>query len=252
MSSPYDGVPEGQWRGVTERLVQAHPLTHKIIHDAAMISWQRLWATRVGDAATGFALQGMNPTATLVGTFFEKLFAMELANQLPGQWRGGNGGGEKDLVCINDDSKSVEMKSSGQLGTKIFGNRSYGQAAENPDSSKKDKSGYYITINFFGQQITLLRFGWIDASDWKAQRSATGQMAGLPDNVYSSKLLDINGPYQLEAPIKLLKGVGPKAATELQAHGIRTIGDMVGRGAQDVPVKHAKHWHTAHTMYGKG
>lgn len=130
------------------------------------------------------------------------------------------------------------MKASGQLGYKIYGNRSYGQILENADAAKKDKSGYYITVNFYGQTLTLLRFGWIDSSDWQAQKSPTGQMAGLGAEVYSHKLLPIPGQYMLNGPIQLLGGVGGKAAEELAQLGLGTIGQLIH--AHSVPLKYER------------
>lgn len=237
MPSPYDGRSVAQWAEVTRSLVQSHPLTPELIHDAAMLSWSRLWSTQVGDGNVGFPLAAINPPATVIGYMFEKLFAQELATRLPGLWRGGVGS-EKDLYCLADESKSVEMKASGQLGYKIYGNRSYGQVLENADAAKKDKSGYYITVNFYGQTLTLLRFGWIDASDWQAQKSPTGQMAGLGPEVYAHKLLTIPGAYVLNGPIQLLDGVGGKAAEELARLGLHTIGQLIHAGR--VPPKYEK------------
>jgi ScaI restriction endonuclease len=76
----------------------------------------------------------------------------------------------------------------------IFGNRSYAQ----PDSGKgqKNKDGYYITINFekFDKEnkskkpkILLIRFGYIEHSDWIAQKASTGQQARLSKDVYEYK-----------------------------------------------------------------
>lgn len=131
---------------------------------------------------------------------------------------------------------SVEMKASGQLGYKVFGNRSYGQVLANAGAAKKDKSGYYITVNFFGQSLTLLRFGWIDSTDWQAQASATGQMAGLSAEVYNYKLVPIVGKYMLNGPVQLLGGVGAKAARELSEVGIHTIAELVR--SNQLPVKY--------------
>lgn len=198
-----------------------------------MLSWSRLWSTWVGDANIGFPLAEIDPPATVIGYMFEKLFAKELAVRLPGHWRGGVGS-EKDLHCLSNEMMSVEMKASGQLGYKIYGNRSYGQVLENADAAKKDKSGYYITVNFYGQTLTLLRFGWIDASDWQAQRAATGQMAGLSDEVYNHKLLPICGDYIFNGPVQLVNKVGGTAAASLQALGIHTIGQLIH--AQHLPL----------------
>lgn len=247
MVSPYAGKPVTQWEEVTRALVQAHPfITPIVIHDVAQVAWARLWSTAVGDAKLGFPFAEANPPATVVGYFFEKLFAKELAARFPAVWRGGNGS-EKDLHCLTNEALSVEMKASGQLGYKVYGNRSYGQRVENADGAKKDKSGYYITINFYGQTLTMLRFGWIDADDWQAQNSATGQMAGLGDDVYRYKLLIIPGPYILNGPVQLVEGVGPKAAAELTAAGLITIGQLVT--ANIVPARHAKLQAAAREQY---
>lgn len=235
MASPYAGMPIDKWADVTLSLVKAHPLTPELIHDAAMLSWSRLWKTWVGDDKVGFSLAQINPPATVIGYMFEKLFAKELAERLPGAWRGGVGS-EKDLHCLADETMSVEMKASGQLGYKIYGNRSYGQTLENVDAAKKDKSGYYITVNFYGQTLTLLRFGWIDSSDWQAQKSPTGQMAGLGTGVYIYKLLRVPGQYILNGPIQLLDGVGVKAAEKLAQLGVNTIGQLIQ--ARSVPKRY--------------
>lgn len=237
MASPYAGVPVEGWGDVTAKLVAEHPLTTQMIFDAAMVSWDRLWTTTVGDAEHGFQLAELDPPATVVGYFFEKLFAKQLSIELLKVWVGGKGS-QKDLHCITDESKSVEMKSSGQLGYKIYGNRSYGQELENEEAGKKDKSGYYITINFYGRTLTLLRFGWIDGTDWVPQKSPTGQMAGLGDDVYRHKLVSIRGPYMLSAPIQLLDGAGKKAASDLAELGIATIAHLIASNEADLPKRY--------------
>jgi len=246
MTSPYLGVPLNQWTDITQHLVQQHTLTFDLIHDAAMISWGRLWNTWVGDRNVGFPIAEIDPPATVVGYMFEKLFAKEIAARLPGVWRGGIGS-EKDLHCLTNESLSVEMKASGQLGYQIYGNRSYGQVLENANSAKKDKSGFYITVNFYDQTLTLLRFGWIDATDWQPQKSPTGQMAGLPPEVYQHKLLPIIGAYMLNDPVQLVEGVGARTAQELSVWGISTINDLIR--VVNLPPKHQKHQETARQYY---
>ncbi len=237
MASLYNGRPVGEWLEVTRSLIADHPLTPETILAAAQTSWARLWSTTVGDATMGFPFAEADPPATVVGYFFEKLFAKELAARFPQGWRGGKGS-EKDLHCLTDITKSVEMKASGQLGYKVYGNRSFGQVVENADIAKKDKSGYYITINFYKQTLTLLRFGWIDADDWQAQKAATGQMAGLNDEVYKYKLLPLRGAYMLDGPVQLVDGIGGKAAEELAAAGLTTIGQFLT--AENIPDRYLK------------
>lgn len=238
MTSPYDGVPEEQWVNVTEKLLNQHPLSRETVLDTALLAWKRLWSTKVGDGGAGFALSELDVPATVVGYFFEKLFAKELSRLFPDVWEGGKGV-QKDLHCKVDDLMSVEIKTSGQPGTKIFGNRSYGQKVES-ENQKKDKSGYYITVNFCRQTLTLIRFGWIDADDWQAQKSPTGQMAGLKEAVYKYKLRVIVGSYMLDAPVSNLTQIGPRAATELFRNGIYTIKDLVLAREDVLPERYRK------------
>ena len=121
------------------------------------------------------------------------LLARQLEVRLPGRWRRAVTSAEKDLVYVPDQRFSVELKTSGQRGNKIFGNRSVGQKLADPTRSKKEKSGYFMTANFTGRTLRLLRFGWIDEADWLSQLAPTGQMSGLPTNVYAGKLMVIPG-----------------------------------------------------------
>jgi hypothetical protein len=157
MTSPYLNVPMAQWAIVTAHLVNQHPLTLNEIEQVAVHSWGILWNTRVGDVHHGYRLADADPTppAQVIGYFFEMIFAQQLKIMSNNNWSWGRGS-QKDLVYVPDDSYSLEMKSSGQLGTKVYGNRSYGQVGQG--ATKKDKSGYYITINFHQQTLMLIRF----------------------------------------------------------------------------------------------
>jgi hypothetical protein len=156
MTSPYIGLPINQWHVKTEELIARHPLTLDVIRDVALTSWGTLWLTKLGEGATAIRLDEINVPATVVGYFFEKLFSKELESRYPNEWRGGRDKDEKDIVCLIDNSFSIEMKTSGQLGSKIFGNRSYNQKASDDSLiSKVEKSGYYITVNFYARVLTL-------------------------------------------------------------------------------------------------
>ena len=225
--SPYADKPLSAWPKITQRLLAKHPLKQDVILDVAGRSWHALWQTQVGAGETAINLSELNVPATVVGYFFELLFAKELAARFPSKWRGCQQGDEKDLVYIPDPALSVEIKSSGQMGVKVYGNRSYGQQLQNQQLAKKEKSGFYITVNFFKRSLSLIRFGWIDASDWKPQKSPTGQMAGLSDEVYRLKLVPIRGQYQQLAPLQILPGIGSKTAAQLTSQGIITIRDLL-------------------------
>ncbi|HUY34190.1 MAG TPA: ScaI family restriction endonuclease [Pirellulales bacterium] len=225
--SPYQGKPEAQWANVTRQLLARHPLKPETILDVATAAWQDLWHTTVGAGRAKLPLVELSIPSTVVGYFFEVIFAKELESRFRGQWRGHRAKDDKDLVYLPDVTLSVEIKTSGQTGFKVYGNRSYGQELQNQLSGKKQKSGYYITMNFVGTTMTLLRFGWIDAEDWAPQVSPTGQMAGLSNAVYTHKLVVIPGDYRKDAPVRLLQGVGPRAVSEFDSRGIRTIRELL-------------------------
>lgn len=227
MTSPYLNHPVSSWRKITDKLLKSHPLKPALILDIAVRSWSAVWNTRVGVGPTSVELKELDVPATVVGYFFEVLFARELETRFPGTWRGCRQGEDKDLVHIPNPDYSVEIKTSGQRGLRVYGNRSYGQQIQNQQLAKKEKSGFYITVNFYKWNLSLIRFGWIDATDWKAQASPTGQMAGLPDDVYVNKLIPITGPYQLMATIGIVPGIGAKTLLDLTEKGITTVGDLL-------------------------
>lgn len=227
MPSPYDNQPESAWRGITEKLLEAHPLKLPELLDAAQTAWALVWQTTVGAEGVAVRLADLRVPAMIVGYFFEVLFARELQRRSPTHWRGNQSKDEKDVVYIPDPGLSIEVKASGQCGFKIYGNRSYGQKSENALLAKKEKSGFYITVNFFNQSLTLIRFGWIDADDWDPQEAPTGQMAGLKPSVYEGKLIEIDGAYRQHAPVLLLDGVGETTAAKFAEVGINTIGDLI-------------------------
>ncbi len=228
MASPYEGVPRNNWRMLTSKLTEDHPLSLDAIRDTAIRSWDTLWQTSIGSGEKAIALADIDVPATVIGYFFERLFARELELEFPNMWRGGRSKKEKDLVCLTDERFSTEMKSSGQLGTRVYGNRSYGQKAKQLEQvAKTEKSGYYITVNFYHQALTLLRFGWIDQADWKPQGSQTGQAATLPEDVYDLKLVKVIGDYQLDAPVGLLNGVGPAKVALFASEGVLTIRQLL-------------------------
>ena len=225
--SPYQGRPEPDWPKITRRLIEQHPLKTATILEIAEVTWERLWSTTLGAGLTQVPLKDLAVPAAVVGYFFEILFAKELEYRFPKLWRGHQAKDDKDLVYLPDPALSIEIKTSGQFSFKIFGNRSYAQEAQSESLVKKGKSGYYITMNFTGRTMNLLRFGWIDASDWSAQLAPTGQMAGLGPAVYRHKLVPIHGRYRLAAPVQLVRGVGPSAASALDVYAIRTVGDLL-------------------------
>ncbi|MHB1422422.1 MAG: ScaI family restriction endonuclease [Gemmataceae bacterium] len=225
-SSPYSGKPEPSWLAITQQLINNHPLKPQVILEATLTAWATLWQTTVGTGPLAVKLADLRIPATVVGYFFEVLLARELEQRDP-LWRGSQSKEEKDLVYLRDPALSIEIKTSGQAGFKVYGNRSYGQKAASDLLVKKEKSGFYITVNFFGPVLTLIRFGWIDAADRDPQEAPTGQMAGLRQAVYDYKLIPISGSYRQQAPVLLLDGVGPAIKAQFAELAIHTVGDLL-------------------------
>jgi len=124
--------------------------------------------------------------------FLHELIPLELGRREPDVWRGDLASGEKDIVYIPDPSLSVEIKCSSHPA-KVFANRSY---AQKPTDAKKGKSGYYLTVNFEKltpsspqPKVVLVRFGWLDHSDWSGQAAPTGQQASLSPQADQGKLV---------------------------------------------------------------
>ena len=138
-TSPYAGKPVSDWQQITHNLISQYPIsTHEIL-DIAILSWNQLWNSQIGEK---ICLDEVELPATVVGYFFQKLFAHELKSRYPKIWKGEELKSDKDLFNIQNPYFSTEMKSSGQLGYALFGNRSYNQLSESSVMSGKDKSGF--------------------------------------------------------------------------------------------------------------
>ena len=193
MRSPYKGVPPDRWLEVTRDLVKKHPLSTQAIVDVVLSSWDSIFASAIGpkDFRIG---KDIFPKPQIMGFFLHELIPLELAARNSSLWRGETSSDDKDIVYIPDSIYSIELKTSSDP-RHIYGNRSYAQASSR---GKKAKSGYYIAVNFgkftdkkSRPQIWLVRFGWIDSTDWIGQKAATGQQSRLHPDVESSKLLEL-------------------------------------------------------------
>ena len=190
--SPYDHLPIARWSAKTQELVSDHPLGKVEIVDVVQGCWDAILSTRIGTRAQ----IGLHifPRPQVMGTFLHELIPLEFSHRYPGVWRREESADEKDLVHIPNDAFSVEIKTSSSP-YQVFGNRSYAQTG---GSTKKDKSGYFLTINFekftksrSRPRVRLIHFGWLDESDWVGQIAPTGQQARLDKLIYGTKLLRI-------------------------------------------------------------
>jgi len=190
MSSPYSNKERSEWESITQKLIKKHPLTQEEIVDVVINSWDQIFNSKIGAFNIG---KEILPTPQIMSFLLHELVSHNLSLQFPGQYRTGTEKYEKDVVCVKNEKYSIEIKGSSHPN-QIFGNRSYAQPNSNNAIKKKD--GYYITINFekFSKnkqpkpRILLIRFGFIEHTDWIAQNAPTGQQARLIPEAYKSKL----------------------------------------------------------------
>jgi hypothetical protein len=124
-----------------------------------------------------------------------ELVAHSFNLRYPGKFRVGKEKTDKDIHCIYNDNFSVEIKASSNK-SQIFANRSYAQPAT--AGQRKNKDGYFIAVNFeqlseskTKPAIAAIRFGYIEHSDWIAQKASTGQQARLSPETYDLKFLTL-------------------------------------------------------------
>lgn len=188
--SPYQGLAVGNWPAKTEQLISEHPLKEEELVIFVKTAWDYIFESSIGPSFKIGHDLSLNPQS--LGALLHQLVPLVISRRYPETWRGEQFSSDKDIVCIPDDRFSIELKTSSHKN-QIFGNRSY---AQDVNSGKKSKSGYYLTVNFEKinalpaekPEITLIRFGWLDHSDWIGQESQSGQQARLSPDVYSGKL----------------------------------------------------------------
>lgn len=191
ITSIYATVSPDKWIEITKELLARHPLKPKEIVDVVLTSWTDIFKSKIGRGKIG---QDIFPKPQIMGFLLHELIPLELAARYPKLWRGEKTSADKDIVCVRNEIYSIEVKTSSNP-KKIFGNRSFSQETS---STKKSKDGFYLAINF--QSFTAdvkspcivgIRFGWLDSTDWRAQKAASGQQASLSPDVYKGKLIPL-------------------------------------------------------------
>lgn len=171
-------------------LVNKYPIPHSTIRKSVELSWNKILSTKIGgelQIGTDY-----KPTPQMLGNFLHLMIPIELEKLTSLGVRQGIGNIEKDIVYTEDRSFDLEIKTSSSRS--IFANRSYAQPSS-PEA--KDKSGYYLAINFqsFNKTenpiITTIKLGWLNHEDWIPQRSSTGQQARLAPKVWENKFIKI-------------------------------------------------------------
>lgn len=178
--SPYDGLTPDEWLEKTKGLIKKHPLKPGELVEVVLQAWRDIFDSRLGPKSFQIG-RDIFPQPQIMAFLLHELIPLELSTRYPRLWRRDLSGVDKDIVYIPDESFSLEIKTSSSK-TGIFGNRSYAQPTE---GNKKSKSGYYLAVNFGGfdenttemPAIGLIRFGWLDHSDWIGQTAASGQQS---------------------------------------------------------------------------
>ena len=168
-TSPYAGKDKSEWKAITEKLIAQHPLDEKLLVQMILLAWNDIFETSIGRHNLKIG-EHIFPKPQVIGALMHELIPAELAATYPKEWRGEKDAKDKDIVYIQNDYYSIELKTSSN-STRIFGNRSY---AQKPSHGKKGKDGFYIAVNFekFSKnnrkpEILVIRFGWLDHTDWR-------------------------------------------------------------------------------------
>lgn len=192
MKSPYQGKDKKCWLNITRKLINKHPLNTDDIISIVVKSWDSIFSSKIGSFYIG---KQIFPSPQIISFFLHELIAHYIELEYPKIFKIGQEKYEKDIQHIINSDYSIEIKASSHK-SQVFGNRSYAQ----PKTIREDKNkdGYYITINFEKislknpePKINIIRFGYLEHSDWVPQKSATGQQARLTKDAYEYKLLNI-------------------------------------------------------------
>lgn len=182
--NPYKNAAVEKWHGITEALVNQHPLKPYIV-DFCLKSWQSILHGKINTYLNMYISEmSISPQAT--GALLHDVIPQYISKNIDG-FRKGDGKAEKDIACEYNDFYSLELKTSSQ--NSIYGNRSYAKS-----ETGKSKSGYYLTVNFEKieanqPRVLSIKMGWLDHSDWVAQKSETGQQASLTKEARKNKFV---------------------------------------------------------------
>jgi hypothetical protein len=189
MRDPYPADVR-KWPSVTDRLLRQFPVAADELVKVVLASWEDIFHSRIG--GRGYQIgREIWPEPQIMGFLLHELIPLNLAGAYPGIWRRGAADNECDAVYIPGDDWSFEIKTSSSR-TGIFGNRSYTYVAE---GATKRRGSFFLAVNFgkFGPdnvrpEVTLVRLGFLSASDWVGQRSESGQQAHLTKEARAYKL----------------------------------------------------------------
>lgn len=189
MKNPYPSDTT-KWALVTRRLLAGFPVSMPDLTKVVLASWEDIFHSRIG--TRGYAIgTDIYPEPQIIAFLLHELIPLNLATTFPRKWLRGTGASQCDAVCVDDDDCSFEIKTSSSASG-IFGNRSYAHIS---DKATKRRGSFFLAVNFgkfaarqARPEITLIRFGWLGASDWIGQRAESGQQARLTKEARAYKL----------------------------------------------------------------
>ena len=121
-------------------------------------------------------------TGQAIGNLFQVFFTKRLVRLYPYTWREGCQRDEMDVVCIPKPEYSFEIKTSSSKSG-IYGNRSY---TKHGHMMHKVRGGWLLAVNYKRPtpasptwKIHKIRFGHVDCSEWRGQRTDTGQASSV-------------------------------------------------------------------------
>ena len=191
--NPYENLPIERWKEKTIELVKKHPLRKEDLVESVLSSWDKIFDTYIGNELK--IGRDIKPSPQILGNYLHELIPIYFEKKYKGKWHKDKTKNDKDLVCDFDNFFSIEIKTSSSKKD-IFGNRSYGIQSEAENTKKKE--GYYLAINFEKcteevekPNITLIRFGWLEHTDWISQNAQTGQQSRLSKESDSLKFITL-------------------------------------------------------------
>lgn len=191
--NPYENLPIERWKEKTIELVKKHPLRKEELVESVFSSWDKIFDTYIGNELK--IGRDIKPSPQILGNYLHELIPIYFEKKYNGKWHKDKTKNDKDLVCDFDNFFSIEIKTSSSKKD-IFGNRSYGIQSEAENTKKKE--GYYLAINFEKcteevekPNITLIRFGWLEHTDWISQNAQTGQQSRLSKESDSLKFITL-------------------------------------------------------------
>ena len=159
------------------------------LSETVLSSWEDIFHSRIGAKAYEIG-RDILPEPQIMGFLLHELIPLNLSAAHPKRWRRGAAATECDAVYVPNPDYCFEIKASSSAKG-VFGNRSYAHVS---DTASKRRGSFFLIVNFAKfsaarrPEITLIRFGWLSATDWIGQKSPSGQRARLTKEARAFKL----------------------------------------------------------------